>query len=159
MKTYQLEIITPEHTFFSGEVHAVTVLTPDGQRCLMAGHLPIILPLEMGKVKVRSPKGVRMAVSTGGFLEMLGDKCTLLLQAVEWLDDIDVSRAEAAFDRAKRQLQTAANQYEQKQHLWAFRRAQARLKALESEYNDLKARSQQFTENPEAKQKANKRDE
>mgnify|MGYP000580067111 CR=1 FL=1 len=92
-----LEIITPEHQIFSGEVEAVQLPGKDGLFQVLNAHAPIISTLKGGMVKIDLPTKVndvdslhgsivmdkssetilRLEIS-GGVAEMQGDKLIIL---------------------------------------------------------------------------------
>ncbi len=67
-----------------------------------------------------------MAVS-GGFLEVRPDRVTILAQAAERAENIDVARAKAAKERAERRLQAKQEDIDHKRAELALRRALNRL--------------------------------
>ena len=48
MKTFRLEVLTPERQFFDGEVEQVIVEACDGRLSVLAGHAPMVAPLADG---------------------------------------------------------------------------------------------------------------
>lgn len=64
---------------------------------------------------------------SGGFLEVRPDRVTILAQAAERAEDIDVARAKAAKERAERRLQAKQEDIDHKRAELALRRALNRL--------------------------------
>jgi F-type H+-transporting ATPase subunit epsilon len=77
----QLEIITPEHTLFSGEVDLVQLPGIDGSFEILNNHAPLISVLSGGKVKIRDErKGLQYFDIKGGVVEVLNNKVLLLAE-------------------------------------------------------------------------------
>lgn len=67
MKTFHLEILTPEQPFFIGECLSLSVPVSDGMLGIMAGHSPLTVALHDGCVVYECPDGTNTvcAVSRG----------------------------------------------------------------------------------------------
>lgn len=80
----QLEILTPEKRLYSGEVYGVQLPGVDGLFELLDKHAAIVSALGEGEIKILPEKdksGDRYHIS-GGFLEMLNNKATVLVEKV-----------------------------------------------------------------------------
>jgi F-type H+-transporting ATPase subunit epsilon len=105
MKTFDLEIMTPERTIFHAAVRSVTVPAEDGRLGVLAGHAPLLSVLQPGEVDITQEDGnvIIMAV-TGGFLEVEDNRARILADGGERAEDIDLERAQAALERARERL-------------------------------------------------------
>lgn len=133
MRSFALEIVTPDRVFYTGPAQSLTVDTPLGKMGVLYQHEPVVAALAPSEIKVIIEDKERRAVCTGGFLEVLGEKVYIFAQSIEWLEEIDAQRAQEALERAKRHLEAAQrenNKYEIQRHVWALERAQARLRSL-----------------------------
>jgi F-type H+-transporting ATPase subunit epsilon len=102
---FALEVITPEHTVLSTQAVSVSAPGIEGGFQVLFEHAPLLSALEPGRVLVRSIDGVEHVYATsGGFLEVRDNTVLLLLETAERPQDIDVQRAEAARDRARKRL-------------------------------------------------------
>lgn len=99
-----LEIVTPDKPFFSEEVEMVIVRGMEGDLAIMKGRAPITTPLKIGKVRIFQNGVERVAAVVDGYISVVDDKATIVTEAAEWPDEIDVSRAEAAKIRAEERL-------------------------------------------------------
>ena len=105
MPTFQLEIVTPEKTVFSGEVEQVRAPGTEGGFGVLAGHLPMLASLSIGvMVFSEQEQDLKSVAISGGFAEVRRDRVTVLAETAEFAREIDVTRAEAARDRARELL-------------------------------------------------------
>ena len=104
----QLKIITPEKEFYNGEAEFVEFTTVEGDIGVYPRHVPTTVLIAPGVLKIHNKKQVREAALHSGFAEILGDRITILAEAVEWPEDIDKNRAEAAKIRAERKIEDNA---------------------------------------------------
>lgn len=121
----QVELVSPERITFSGEAAKVIVRTVGGGDLeFLAGHVPFIGVLQVSAAKVISDEGREIFAIHQGFVQMSGDKVTILSDVSERKEDIDVPRAEKA--KAAAQSAYDANA-EDAEAAAALRRANIRL--------------------------------
>ena len=105
MATFQLDIVTPEKTVYSGEIEHFQAPGIGGSFGVLARHQPLLAALAIGRVGFREADGTERALAiSGGFANVSGEGATVLAEAAEFSDDIDVERARAARDRAQERL-------------------------------------------------------
>ncbi len=111
-QSIQLIVVTPERQLLQVAVGEVTIPGLDGELGVLPGHAPLITELGIGELKYRaadSSQSEPLAI-LGGFAEVLPDRVTVLAEAAEHPEEIDLTRAEAALARAeKRVASTDAN--------------------------------------------------
>ncbi len=106
MKTFPLQIGTPDGLLFKGDVVRVVVRTITGDRAILAEHMDFCTGIGMGESHIVLEDGtVRRAACIGGMLTMVDGSCRLLATTWEWSEDIDKERAENAKKRAEEILQ------------------------------------------------------
>lgn len=77
-KTFQVDVVSPEGTVWSGEADFAIARTPEGEIGIMADHEPVMGALETGAVVVESGSE-RVTIGVyGGFLQILNNQVTLL---------------------------------------------------------------------------------
>jgi F-type H+-transporting ATPase subunit epsilon len=101
---YQLRIVTPNRVFFDGEVDSVIVRGTEGDLAIMAGHAPFLTNLQIATSKVIDGESERIFSLAGGYLYVEKEQTTIVAEACEWADEIDVTRAKRALDRAEKRL-------------------------------------------------------
>ncbi len=120
-KNFQLDIVTPAKTVYSGEVQSFTAPGVVGSFQVLVSHAPLLSSIGVGEVKLNDAKGGKFRFATsGGFVEVKGNKVILLAESAEQAEDIDVTRAEKAKQRAEERLQKKDKEID-------FDRAQASL--------------------------------
>ena len=122
-----LEIITAERQVYSGEVDMVIAPGVDGQLGILPKHAPLMTMLKPGELTIRKDgEDIYVAVS-GGFMEVLGNRVSVLADACERSDEIDEERAQEAMRRAQERLADRGSQMELGQAMASVQRAQTRL--------------------------------
>ena len=103
---FQVSVVTPERVLFDGEANIVIARGVEGEVGIQTGHAPMLLALDIGTLFVREPDGTETRAAVhGGFLDVRNDVCTVLADAAELPDQVDVDRARRAEERARRRLQ------------------------------------------------------
>lgn len=103
-KAFTLRIITPERIFYEGEADMVEFNTTEGEIGIYPGHVPLTVIVKPGILRIHEKNGERDAALHAGFAEILPDGISILAEVVEWPDEIDAERADAALQRAKERL-------------------------------------------------------
>lgn len=95
MKTFLLQMITPDKTFFDGEVVQLTARTTEGDVGILADHIRYAAILKTGALTIKLENGeTRTAAVAGGALKVSDDKTTIITTAAEWAEEIDADWAE-----------------------------------------------------------------
>lgn len=104
-RNFKLEIITPERVFYEGEAVMVELNTTEGEIGVYKQHIPMTVIISPGILTITEEDDtIREAALHAGFVEILPDKVTIMAEIIEWPDEIDVERAEAAKERAEERL-------------------------------------------------------
>ena len=107
MRSFKLDIVSPDGPVFSGDAERLLVRTTDGDIEILAGHTDLFATLATGRIKITSANGSKFASASGGFLTVTGGKVTLATVTFEFADTIDEERAERAKERAEEAIRTA----------------------------------------------------
>ncbi|SNX52942.1 F-type H+-transporting ATPase subunit epsilon [Thermoanaerobacterium sp. RBIITD] len=127
MAKYHLEVLTPHRKFYDGDVEEIIVTTSAGEVGVQRGHIPMTVALGIGTLKIKNDNEWKEASISSGFMEVKPDNVIILSDAVEWPEEIDVSRAEAAKERAEERLRQKKSQHEYILARAALRRALVRI--------------------------------
>jgi F-type H+-transporting ATPase subunit epsilon len=127
MANLELAVVTAEGESFSGEVDAVVAPGELGEFTVLPSHAKLISSLNSGILRFdQGGDSVSLAL-TGGFLEVANNKVTVLADAAERDEDIDVERAEAALERAQERIASAPADLDLERALASMRRARVRI--------------------------------
>ncbi len=129
MTAFKLTIVTPDGVKFSGDAEELCVRTAEGEVGILARHTDFVAPLGMGSAEVHTADGVRRGACIGGMVSVLGGEVTLVPTTFEWADEIDVSRAEASAERARRMLESKTDETQLKLADARLKRALVRISA------------------------------
>lgn len=103
MNTFQVDIVTPSKTVFEGNVKSITIPGTKGSFQVLYNHAPLISSFEIGQIKIEGEDGeMKKYATSGGTVEVMNNKVIVLAETFESPEEIDVSRAESALDRAKK---------------------------------------------------------
>lgn len=128
-KTQRLEIVTPQRKVFSEDVSFLVAPGTEGELGVLPNHAPLITSLNIGIMRIQQEGRTFKVVVTGGFMEVRDNKVTVLANAAERAEEIDVARAEAARRRAEERLAKKTPDIDVLRAELALKRALTRLKA------------------------------
>ena len=97
-----LEIVTAERVVFTDEnIDMVVAPAAEGQVGILPNHAPLLTTLQVGELRVCKGPNEESIVVACGFMEVLNDKVTILADAAERSEEIDLAAAEQARHRAE----------------------------------------------------------
>ncbi len=97
----QVEIVSAERRLWSGEAEMVVARTTEGEVGILPGHAPLLGELGSGVLRVIQPGGEEVVAAIhGGFLSVAASGVSVLADIAELGEDIDLSRAQAAYAKA-----------------------------------------------------------
>ncbi|MEI2725373.1 MAG: F0F1 ATP synthase subunit epsilon [Verrucomicrobiota bacterium] len=102
--TLKLEIVTPESKVYSEDVDMVTLPGIEGEMGIFPMHVPLMTQLVSGEVGVRK-SGQDFFLAVGdGFVEVTGERVSILTDMAVKAENIDETKAEADRQRAEARL-------------------------------------------------------
>lgn len=129
--SFYLKIIAANRVFYSGRCKSIIVPEYDGQKEILAHHEDMVIAVNDGEMRFQ-PEGSdnwEYAVVGIGFVEIVNNRVTLLVESAERPEEIDVARAREAKERAEEQMRQKQSIHEYYHSRASLARAMARLKA------------------------------
>lgn len=128
MTQVNVSIISPQGIIYQGEGGVISLPSTDGGLSILANHIPMIVGLKIGAVKVSPYLGApdseaEFIAINGGVVEMQDNHCRIMASFAIQAKDIDEARAELNKQKAEAEMQEAINHQDTK----AFRRARVAL--------------------------------
>ena len=127
-KLFRVDVVTPDGLIYSHRSSIIDMRAIDGQRSIMYNHTPLLTPLAIGDVTVRRSREMSNRVDhiavNGGYMEFSNNVATIIADSAERARNINVSRAEAAKERAEKKIKEAREKHDEQ----SFQRAQIALK-------------------------------
>ena len=125
--TFQLEIVTPSRLLVKDAAEEAQIPGVGGYLGILPGHAPLITELGVGEITYKASGAIHTLSVAWGFMEVLPDKVTILAEAAERPQEIDVERAQKAKDRAEQRLKSNDLQVDYTRAEDALQRADTRL--------------------------------
>ena len=123
-----LKIITHDKIVFDEDVDEIYTRGVDGEFGILKGHVPVMSALDIGVTKAVQDNNTKMFTTMGGIFQFKDDNALILTDIAEACDDIDVTRARSAKERAEARLADKQAEVDAKRAESALARAKARLK-------------------------------
>ena len=99
--TIQCEIVSQDRTVFQGDVDIVILPGTSGEMGILPHHAPVLTILKNGVIKIRREGKEELFTVAGGVAEVQPDIITILADGAENIEEINVTRAQAARKRAE----------------------------------------------------------
>ena len=126
-----LEIVTPEKKVVDETVDSVRVPTAKGEIGILPNHAPLISSLRAGILSYSTGGSSDEMVISGGFVEVSGDKVSILADIAERSDEVDTENAKAEREAAQKVLgEWKGSEDEFEVELEKLEKAQARLQIV-----------------------------
>ncbi len=99
--TLRLEIVTPDATAYSEDVQMVTLPGAEGELGVYPNHVPLLTTLLPGELRVLKDGRETFLAVGEGFVEIRGERVSVLTDVALEASNIDETAAEAAVARAQ----------------------------------------------------------
>lgn len=103
-----LELVAPDRQVLRDSVESVQLPGINGELGILPGHAPLLTELGVGELSYLKAGQRYHATVMGGFAEVLGDRVIVLAERSERAEELDVTRARAARERAEKRLASTA---------------------------------------------------
>lgn len=127
---FLLRVITPDRVFYEGQISMVEFNTTEGEVGILPGHIPMTVIIKPGIMYIQEAEAEKEAALHAGFAEILPDSVTILAEIIEWPEEIDEDRAEAAKERAEERLRNRTAETDVVRAEIALQKAIARIQVL-----------------------------
>ena len=132
MSVMQVEVVSNEQQIFSGEASFVVVPTLNGELGIYPRHEPVMSLVRPGALRLTVPDSAEEVVAvSGGVLEVLPHKITILADVAVRRAEMDAARAEEAKKAAEARISQATDQESLAKAHAALAAAIAELKTLD----------------------------
>lgn len=109
MKPFKLKIVTPRGIYKETEVEMINLRTTSGQIGILANHLPLASAIDISEMNyIKDGQRYKFALA-GGFVYVNDDETTIIANAIESPEEIDLRRAQEAKARAEERLHNQSN--------------------------------------------------
>ena len=100
----KLRLVTPSRLLLDEEVDEVTAPGALGEFGVLPRHISFLTLLEVGEMSYKQAGERHQLAISGGYAEVLDDVMTVLANAAEYADEIDIERARKARERAEKKM-------------------------------------------------------
>jgi len=127
--TFSLQVVSPEGNVLKEEVEFVVLPGGAGELGILPNHSPLIAGLDIGVIRYTLNSTIKRVAIAGGFVEVADNSATVLADTAELGEEIDLTRAIEAKERAMKRLAARSNEIDVRRAEYALRRAAARISA------------------------------
>ncbi len=99
-----LNVVTPEHELVHEEVDSVEIPAKRGYIGVLPGHAPLLTEVGLGELRYKKGGQLHWLAVVDGYAEVLPDRVIVLAEIGERAEEIDIDRAKAALERARKRL-------------------------------------------------------
>ncbi len=127
--TFYLEVIASDKVFFSGRCQKLIIPLTDGEKAVLPHHEDMVIAVAIGEMRLLPENGDWIhGVVGNGFVQIVNNRVTLIVDTAERPEDIDERRAEEARERAEEQLRQSKSIQEHSHFEASLARSLARLR-------------------------------
>ena len=127
-ENFNVEVVTPTSLKTFDDVRHVRAPGLDGSFGILARHIPAIIALKPGELKIESADHQQLLAISEGYCEIQRERILLLVETAELPEDIDVERAQTALERAQKMLSDRSENLNRDRAKAAISRAKNRLR-------------------------------
>jgi F-type H+-transporting ATPase subunit epsilon len=120
-----LEVVSPEKLIMSKSVDMVTVSGTEGDFGVLPGHTALVSSIRPGLLKIEADKDVEIFFISGGFIEVIEDKVSILATDVISPNDINIEECEDKIKKCNEKIEASENEVDTKSFLKSIAKYQA----------------------------------
>ena len=128
MATISFDLVSPENLIFNDEVGMIIVPGKDGDIGVLPGHSKVMSSLRPGRVMVygEDKNLLKAFFVSGGFAEVNPEKCIVLAESVDEINELEKSTIEKEVQELERQESDSSKEQ--------LNIAKAKIEALSSDF-------------------------
>lgn len=127
--TFFLQVVASDKVFYKGQCQKLVIPLADGEKAVLPHHEDMVIAVAVGEMRLMDEKGQWVhGVVGNGFVQIINNRVTLLVDTAERPEDIDERRAEEARERAEEQLRQTRSIEEHSHFEASLARSLARLR-------------------------------
>lgn len=127
--TFFLQVLATDKVFYRGLCQKLIIPLEDGEKAVLPHHEDMVIAVAIGEMRLLDEAGEWIhAVVGNGFVQIINNRVTLLVDTAELPEDIDERRAEEARERAEEQLRQSKSIQEHSHFEASLARSVARLR-------------------------------
>ena len=120
-----LEVVSPEKLIMSKPVDMVTVSGTEGDFGVLPGHTALVSSIRPGLLQIEANKDVEILFISGGFIEVIEDKVSILATDVISTNDINVAECEDKIKKCNEKIVASENEVDTKSFIKSIAKYQA----------------------------------
>ncbi len=129
MAVFQVHLYEADRNFFEGACESLTVPVSDGVMQILARHSNMIAAVVPGVLRFRAPgQEEKVAAVSSGMVKVENNDVLVLVDSMEWPEEIDVARARREADEAREAILQKRSRQEHQLAQAALARALNRLR-------------------------------
>lgn len=127
--TFFLQVVASDKVFYKGRCQKLVIPLADGEKAVLPHHEDMVIAVSIGEMRLMDENGQWVhGVVGNGFVQIINNRVTLLVDTAERPEDIDERRAEEARERAEEQLRQTKSIEEHSHFEASLARSLARLR-------------------------------
>ena len=107
---FTVRIVTPRGLYRELKTSILNVVSTEGQLGILRNHMPLVAILMISMLTTQEEDGRHRYAISGGTLYFKDNVATIMTDAVERSDEIDIERAQRAKQRAEERIKTIAEE-------------------------------------------------
>jgi F-type H+-transporting ATPase subunit epsilon len=124
---FTVRIVTPRGLYREFNTSILNVVSTEGQLGILRNHMPLVAILTISMLSTVEEDGRHRYAISGGTLYFKDNVATIMTDAVERSDEIDIERAQRAKQRAEERIKTVAEEQDLMRAQIALQRALNRI--------------------------------
>ncbi len=112
MSSFALKIVTPDKLVYDDSADKIIVKTREGDVGILARHINYVAALGIGGFSLYNGNQIKRAAISDGFVSVTSGVVTVVAGTFEWADEIDITRAETAKQKAEGKLINKESEHE-----------------------------------------------